>query len=956
MPAEMKSAEGCNCCEGDGVFDWYGAFYPSPLVSNLFYRTPSTMDDDVFADYTSIDAGWSVNIDHVGSLQVTMAVCDTTQELCWGWRSGDLEHPDSEIGSELLTDPDNPESWTMGGDARYVTATRALEANADVVTSSTVQASTHVDTIAVGEYYLIGVTAAQREQTKVVVVVDDFFGFGLPLSILFDLESEVDSIPVDGAGIRQWRTVQQSGWGDPTTLRVRIVDDSGTTLTASEGDGVFLYGATMRPVTEAVPLYDVVFVDAEAQVMLDVFYPRVGVPLNPDSPGVKLEQYTTAYNALGTHTRKLDRSQAEMAYSATGWPSWPRDVDTDAAQYIDVCLWQKNKFVGGAVDGVRWTALYFAALDTSLVATGLAIQADDAVWRTDGSTQWGVAFPGAFEYTDIYIFGSGGADGPRFPRVVGAPPHGGGSVFSVLLPSHNFKEVSADQPENIDVDGTSVRALTYQAKLLYGEVARSDLEHYWLQSVSDGPPERFYYEGPVLYGDGVIMFDTGSVEKDRLVVWGRQQYPDGAGEFYWSAWPYGAPHVWIAPLFGDAYRGDGGANVPAALFVHGEADVTFEDTELAWAEFKQQVEIPTLTRTLRLYVDDSEVFSKVIWRDSQVRQLPGDLFEVAALGPYALHANDDDAAFVFFEQVWDEGYEPTEETPGTYAAWQAHGTGWLMHVLDATGGELWSASSLRPALIPALDNLLPECVSSSDRFFFVRDFVMCDVRMAGDVAKAWMFRHDGDVAWPTRAVVDNDEDFSADDHAGSDGLVMRDMIKNSDRVSMAPALDIWPDRADIGFTGDLAEPLSTDTDGSYIDEFLSATAVTTSAAQRYSPLITAHAVNKYRVTLEAKAGEVTWLLVRVQDYTAPTDHAQAWIDLSTQSYSDLDDATTQPPVALADDWWRYTIDFAPPPADVTTQLLVRLVDATSATSLTDAAHDVGDGAFLRNVKLQAACP
>lgn len=953
------------CCDQGGLFDFYGHVHAAgALYSDLFYRTGSVVpagEDETL--YSSIDEGWSVDYspgdaDDKGVIRQTIAAMDTEEEVVWALRDTNHDHPEGPSGDDIsaaLAD------WTEGTGADYDEDEDRL-----IVTTDAATADAYIEdgvTLVDGKAYRASIVAQSGTLDYLLVQVTETTAAHATREMLINLASH------SGTGIDEANALED-GWYEyamtfaatsppgGAEFRIRLCSSLGGDVDADEDDYALVSSAALVPLDGDTPGWDAAIIDAEEQDLLRHVYLRRLVEI--DAGNSRRDGGLSEHSVMGGGA-VASRRAAQLRGDYESWGSEDRLAVADLTHGGIKRVWASDTHVA-------MIALQGDVGDNYDASDVLSVLSRSG--SSDLRHRWGVCgwiepieYPN-FEWDEVagtapcqYRDASVPNGGENFARIVACPPHDYPRVFGVLQPRKTYYTDSSTCPYDPGNAGPygpppaswkNSASVSQTAAITFGPWQRTTHEVL----VSDGfpPTDVIRRTVPVLHGSANVWW-SDTYTQTRLV-----SYSAGMEDQVTSTGSHGTPHVWCTLLMADSYPaltlGDGAGGI----FVHGRATITIDETDgaLPWRSWETgdsgPVENETLQTWLKVKLGVTTVFDEEIWRDAQA-PFEGLLSaECMVHGVTAIHETegdqDVDVRWVWFEALFST--TPTSSVTGVRS-------GWRMHVADLSGADQWTLDNSTPGDTP-------ECYASSDRYFYVRGFTFCDSRLDGDRHDEWMFTHDGEYQWPVRKLVDGalDEPLASTKHSGN--AMLADMIKNSDRLPLAPAYDQWPDREDVHWVDELLPPLAdelTTGDSSYdagTDRLTVDVATETDSAEVSAGVVFDHHL-WHRFILEATADEATWLLVRFEDFGGAGVHLSAWLNVGAGTFGTTSGVRASPVKSVTDlGGGRYRFTFYAEVAgssSVASTVVVRLVDGNGDENIDAAA--AGDGLLLHSWSLSSDC-
>ncbi len=956
------------CCDEveNGLFDWYGMIWTSsPPVTDLFYRTPSVVPDgETPSTYTSSAATpdpWEIDYSP-GSSAADGKIVRTLApfsggETAYAVRSEVLDHPDAEWGTQQLeafADLSNSTHWDLGTDAEYSREDKRL-----TVTTAAATADAYIEqdqTLTDTEDYRVSILAKADEVTWLLVTVEDYstatdlqFWINLTAHTIHGATGEVNDA---GDGSYEYVVYFTAATPSGGLVQVRLVDDdTETTYDGADGDGAYVYAISLKPHTSPSGFrFDVSNLDCEDTLVIFRRWVR-DYPIGIDGDGGVTTEETLvnacSMSRVGSMMESGLNGEWDSGLAYHWWANGNLSVaslSTSGGSVRFLVTGPANTFDTGVDASWKLTA---ADEGTSSFSEKLS---GEPYWTVESEypTQCPEDLAGSGDC--FYKDASFANDGADFNRIVVAPPHTL-SVFSITPPRLIEFTDSTTCPGDATSDYFGVdewykqHSTTFTAAVLFGGIEQ--VTHPARESCDPkvSPDKNF------ITADGTTIWSDTS-EQDRVYHYSfggfsPPEYPDNYTSVGSMENP---PHVWCAGVLWADANDDGDT---AALFVHGRSTVSVSGSSEWYLGIDDPGDLPTESATHEVFLklrfgyqgSHTDVLNQTIWRDSQ---LTGE--EIYVTGLAALQQTESaqwsavgsQRLFVYFLALWVGDVEPTSGAAGTRR-------GWRMVVCGADGGEIWHEDCEGGA---------PDVVGSSDRYFYVVGFPLCDARVDSDSASNWAFSHDGEIAWPFRQLLSppsRDNDMTPSAIQESNGRTHLDCVKNSDRIPLCPAYDQWLDRMDVRteLLPDLAM-LTLGADGDYTGGRLETTnAAATSAAEFIEGVGTTNDQLSYRITIEAAAGEVDTLMVELVDFKGSGDHCTAWLNLSAGTVGTINDLSTIAVTDLGGGMHRFELDADVDAGEVNGfNFRLRLVDSNGATSYDG---DVGDGAEIQLASLGTIC-
>lgn len=951
------------CCGAGGPFDWCGpgthtSLYVDPgeplYATDLFYRTPSVLPAGKDDTYSSVDEGWWVDyapgeVADVAQMEVT--ICPFYTPLCWVVRSANDDHPEGGYETDLLDHGSelSDGAWTLGDDADYDVSDAALRVTTNDETSeATISQEVTLSGAIPGPgswSHMLTVHAKNLSQVPRLRVTLTNVQGSLPLVGIIDLVAETAVFPL-ADDVRQievgndelyWAVYfQVDSPADDCLLEVRLVDGL-TTYDGDDGDGAGLLALSVRRWSGASGGLDVSLVDMEDQEV-DVFrYVSKTVNVNQGMPSV----------ALGPVTEEQCVITAHQPNFAAGIP--------EVNDYGDAPF---------NVGGEQWS-IYGGAMQ----AWGEGHAAPNAIWASEhgigflngGSVLFTISDTGAtrrwwgasanlsrIEYRrapwDEY---TGGDDGPiepnitmdaMIPRIVAVSPHAYPKVWSIIQPKKAFREAAFnpfnplyqppwDEGETFAL-WTRTEEVTQSFRITHGAVHR---ESYTFHTPTPDNETRHDVTWPVIEGgDSTVTFFTREHTQDRVFIWTAEDGTPPEG----TTWNHAAvalgtneypPHIW-GHLVDHDHNGEAGI---ALIYWHKAFMTITGDAE--WYSYQTTGTIGTEALD---YIESWVTLhgGSDLFEQKDVVGEPLGLSKIRGLG--IAHEN---------RRVWFEGIYVLDGSEWVQTKWRMHVTA------GNAGGVAWSIDSDEPSA-------LPDFVQSSDRHIFVKEFPLCDPRMQA-LNDNWAITLDGTISWPIRAI--SSTPGTPDAPRELSGIAF-DCIKNSVDIPLCPRRDEYPDRLAVWFENATAIDFDPTEAASYEASRLEMLAASVDAddielACDVSALAapTPQAMMRYRVLVTAEPGEVTWLLVRWENFHGAGLHAEAWLNLTAKSIATTAGLIDDEVEAISGPRARYVLTLENPDGDFAAgDLVVRLVDGNESEEVSGAA---GDGATVAAILVESQC-
>lgn len=806
------------CCGPDpGPFDCYGnSKQVSQIETNGLYRTPvhwpASVDTNAGdgTQYTSIDEGWFIEIDSdptkdLALIARSIAAYSLTEYVHLG-RYSNPQHPDAGVQSSSITVGNR----VYGADAEHVSP---YLVRATASPSSAVYVSQTTSGVTNSTDYRIAIELYYENWQYVLVEIRDWTGSGSSETVVIDLLNETaasGTIEALGGGRLLWRhETSTTTKGPAPAIRTYAMNSAGTTTTFNGTASVSAFGYVgmwVRAAGANSSVYESAHFNAldSSQSFIKQNFARVDRVKLLEGPyveslGLELDSGISeneAFTLLGMNVSTLaDELSADVQWDSRLCSTVIGRAGVQAVSGNDTYLAAWNCSAPTydiGFFGVNSIVALSRVDDDNTFIVGLSSHLQRLTGGEDARTDFYVPVKGTWpdytSYNTTYRFAFIQVASPNdFPKCFGVIPPEVEMPADPSITHPTFNDGTPWAREFTAATTTDRQKVT----LTFGDYNHTD--------------EGFFnYEAGSLHecatGVGGIKgrLDAPIIEASHTEFWSKTRHQTRAykitynyqdnctgatvssGEtlFITGLTPSGTPCVWAQYLWADS-----GGNNPGAIFTWGQCDIQINFDSGQPVGFQYSETGINFLQYVAVKIGSNVVYEEQCWRDNEIfAAIPGaNAAYLYASGLRAVH-HDGAAKFVWFEKLWETGYEPTSSTPGTAAD-----PPWRLHYCDATGADEWTLDG-------GTTSAIPWCCGGSGEHIYVENFELCDDRFSGStgVHVSWVISHDGDHRYPCGQDVDgsNDLQFTA---PGSGFAVPYSFVQNNSQVELSPERDQFPD-------------------------------------------------------------------------------------------------------------------------------------------------------------------